>query len=99
MTDTLQHINGFDVNHKPIHGDCHHPGLVVNGNALNGALSPSNDSPTTPVSSNPLPNHKIDMDLQEQESHVRNEPLPIKMDMLDAPSALMQQESPLGPGL
>ncbi|KAF9480452.1 Bromodomain-containing protein [Pholiota conissans] len=37
-----------------------------------------NDSPQTPVDSLHVPDVKIDMDYQEQESDVRHEPLPIK---------------------
>ncbi|KAF8807195.1 Bromodomain-containing protein [Phlegmacium glaucopus] len=46
--------------------------------------SPPTDSPTTPVSNSVVPDVKIDMDFQEQESDVRHEPLPIKpIDTID----------------
>jgi bromodomain-containing factor 1 len=40
--------------------------------------SPDTASPPTPVSNSVVPDVKIDMDFQEQESDVRHEPLSIK---------------------
>lgn len=46
--------------------------------ALDNHPSPATDSPQTPVDSSLVPDVKIDMDYQEQESDVRHEPLPVK---------------------
>ncbi|EFI28580.1 bromodomain-containing protein [Coprinopsis cinerea okayama7 len=74
--------------HDAINGDKPAELIVkpdVNGvsqQKLNGAahtdFSPAADSPATPVSSGPAPDVKIDLDYQEQESDVRNEPMQIK---------------------
>ena len=46
--------------------------------------SPATESPTTPISNSVVPDVKIDMDFQEQESDVRHEPLPVKsIDTID----------------
>jgi hypothetical protein len=47
------------------------------------ASPPAADSPATPVSNTAVPDVKIDIDYQEQESDARNEPLPINIDKLD----------------
>ena len=42
------------------------------------------DSPQTPLPNSVVPDVKIDMDFQEQESDVRHEPLPVKpIDTID----------------
>lgn len=70
---------------------------LVNGNGLqlNGHL----DSPTTPVNDNPLASSmKMSMDIQEPESDVRHEPLPVKLDKLDHASIAPEVGTPLDPG-
>ena len=51
---------------------------TITRSALDNHPSPATDSPQTPVDSSLVPDVKIDMDYQEQESDVRHEPLPVK---------------------
>lgn len=48
---------------------------------------------------NALASDKIDMDIQEPESDVRHEPLPIKIDKLDNASIRPEVGTPLLPGM
>ncbi|KAG5220784.1 transcription factor [Salix suchowensis] len=83
--------------------------VVLNGadnekpNGVNGVDSPNADSPTTPVSSSAIPDVKIDIDYQEQESDVRHEPIPVKIikpvAMVQHASAQLLAESPVDLGL
>jgi hypothetical protein len=71
------------MNHAPSSPDLNpdYVHKIQNGYINN---SPATDSPPTPVSNSVVPDVKIDMDFQEQESDVRHEPLPIKpIDAID----------------
>lgn len=95
-------------------GNTHHDDkavvdVVLNGadnekpNGVNGVDSPNVDSPTTPVSSSAIPDVKIDIDYQEQESDVRHEPIPVKIiepvAMVQDASTQLLAEAPVDLGL
>lgn len=95
----MNHPNGVHTPELVVNGS-DNP-IIVNGNAryINGQ-TPTADSPNTPVSNIPAPDVKIAMDYQEQESDVRNEPIPIKsFDAAsdDTASIIPQPGTPLDP--
>ncbi|TFK41386.1 Bromodomain-containing protein [Crucibulum laeve] len=74
--------------------------LKINGNHVHHSHSPAADSPATPVSSDAVPDVKIDIDYQEQESDVRHEPVAIKnIELIDKRdiSTVPQVGTPLDP--
>jgi hypothetical protein len=71
-------INGEKGPLLAVHNGINGISATVNGNSLHKLPSPAADSPATPVPTSALPDVKIDMDYQEQESDVRHEPLPVK---------------------
>lgn len=103
-------VPGHD--HNRVHdapNDDRTPELTVNGdnssntsntnNNINGFPSPALDSPTTPISNAIVPDVKIDIDYQEQESDARHEPMPIKsidpVDKIDDASTVPQVGTPI----
>lgn len=116
----MNHEHSVDSGHTdpitaPVVSDVDH---TPNGNAngitkLNGDLkrhpsSPAADSPATPVSNAAVPDVKIDIEYQEQESDVRHEPMPIKsiapvdnkpaVTAIDDVSTVPQIGTPVDPG-
>jgi hypothetical protein len=90
-------VNGDD---KHIINGQHVNGQHLNGQHINGQtnLSPAADSPDTPVSNIIVSDVKIAMDYQEQESDVRNEPIPIKsLDRSETASTIPQPGTPADP--
>lgn len=92
MNDALTNgLNGVDAHPNGVSTD--QQGAAVNGNGVQF------DSPTTPISNSLTASDlKIDMDMQEPESDVRHEPLPIKIDTLENASIAPQVGTPLDPG-
>ncbi|KAF4572696.1 hypothetical protein EYR36_007206 [Pleurotus pulmonarius] len=92
MSSAPTTLNGGNT----LHDDKAVVDVVLNGadnekpNGVNGVDSPNVDSPTTPVSSSAIPDVKIDIDYQEQESDVRHEPIPVK---IIEPVAMVQDAS------
>ncbi|KAF8203282.1 bromodomain-containing protein [Pholiota molesta] len=87
--------------HPSAHSALNGISAAVSLNALDNRPSPATDSPQTPADNAHVPDVKIDMDYQEQESDVRHEPLPIKpidrLDKLDNASTAPQVGTPLDP--
>lgn len=66
---------------------------------LSAPDSPAVDSVATPVNNSLVPDVKIDVDYNEQESDARHEPAPIKLDKLDSASIVPQLDTPPVPGM
>nr|VWO96631.1 Histone acetyltransferase [Ganoderma boninense] len=60
--------------------------------------SPAVDSVATPVNNSLVPDVKIHVDYNEQESDARHEPAPIKLNKLDNASIIPQLDTPPAPG-
>ncbi|KAI0757215.1 Bromodomain-containing protein [Daedaleopsis nitida] len=60
--------------------------------------SPAVDSVATPVNNSLVPDIKIDVDYQDQDSDVRHEPPPLKLDTLENASIVPQISTPVDPG-
>lgn len=105
MSSAPTSLNGGNT----LHDDEAVVDVVLNGvdsekpNGANGVDSPNVDSPTTPVSSSAIPDVKIDIDYQEQESDVRHEPIPVKViepvAMVQVASTRLLAETPVDLGL
>ncbi|KZP32310.1 hypothetical protein FIBSPDRAFT_882662 [Athelia psychrophila] len=89
-------MNALNGDPNPPNGDLK-PELIVNGdvNDADNGLVAYASSPTTPV------DHTLDikmsMDIQEPESDVRHEPIPIRVDKLDHASVVPEVGTPLDP--
>lgn len=90
----LNGSNGVNGSLPKTNGDLNGNSVLIDTLAI---ASPAVDSPTTPISNLAIPDVKISIDFQEQESDARHEPMPVKLDVLDNASTMPQVGTPMDP--
>lgn len=90
-TTLTGHLNGFDSAINGVH-------TTSNGVPDSAPDSPAIDSPATPIDNSLSSDVKIDVQLNDhEESDVRHEAYPMKVDKLDNASTVPQVATPVDP--